>query len=451
MKYRRLRLAQVGRCALFVACLLLGTITLSAGASAATAPTTPVGQQLQWLEGATADLPLSPAALAAHFDAGFLAKVTTPQLNAVFASLGSPGAMQLLSVHSSAPSALSGIVALGTTRYIVQISVDASGLIVGLMFQPDGSTASTWSAIDHQLTTIAPNVSLVAANVSARGTCTAVHSLHPNAERPLGSMFKLFVLGAVANAIHDHRVSWSQELTVTAAIKVNGSGTLQDVPAGTQVSVETTAIKMISLSDNTAADMLIKLVGRSAVETQVRKWATKPTLDIPFLTVSEAFALKYANYPTMANTYLALPSSRRAAYLASTVDAVAPSAEQSSSAPRAINQFEWFATANDLCRAFAGLMKLQAEPGLGPISTVLSTNNGGIALSATTWPRIWFKGGSENGVLTLGYLTRDSQGSSYVVIGLTNNPTKVLAPAATDQILGIDTAAINKLHPSPNQ
>ena len=48
-------------------------------------------------------------------------------------------------------------------------------------------------------------------------------------------MFKLFVLGALAHQIAAGRVSWNQELTVTDALKSPGSGSLQDVPAGTRV------------------------------------------------------------------------------------------------------------------------------------------------------------------------------------------------------------------------
>ena len=148
-----------------------------------------------------------------------------------------------------------------------------------------------------------------------------------------------------------------------------------------------------------------------------------PSLDIPFLTVSELFALKYDDFPALARHYLSLGRSGRVAYLRSTVDAAAAE-EVGSAAPRDINSIEWFASADDLCRAFAGLASLSAEPGLHPLDTVLSTNDGGIGLNRTEWPTVWFKGGSEAGVLTLGYLARDASGHTFVVIALTENPAK---------------------------
>jgi beta-lactamase class A len=254
-------------------------------------------------------------------------------------------------------------------------------------------------------------------------------------------MFKLFVLGALATAIVEHRVRWDERVTVTAALKVGGSGTLQDAPDGTRLTVEQAAIKMISISDNTAADVLINLIGRDAVERQVRAWTADPSLDTPFLTVRELFALKYYDYPSFADRYLRLAVNRRAAYLASKVDPLPPSAERPTGAPRAIDSIEWFASAEDLCRAFSGLATLAAEPGLSPLGTVLSTNTGGLALSRTQWPRLWFKGGSEPGVLTLGYLARDARGQSFVVIALTEDPSRPVQEALARELADLDLIA----------
>jgi hypothetical protein len=259
-------------------------------------------------------------------------------------------------------------------------------------------------------------------------------------------MFKLFVLGALANEIRDHRLSWTQKVTVTGAIKVGGSGTLQDEPDGTTLSVEQAAIKMISISDNTAADLLLSLVGRAAVEHQVERWASHPSLDIPFLTVSELFALKYDDFPKLADHFLSLGPSARAAYLRSTIDAVPVGAEVAVSSPRDVDTIEWFASPDDLCRAFVGLRSLRAERGLGPIGTVLSVNDGGIDLSASLWPTVWFKGGSEPGVLTLGYLARDNKGQTFVVVVMIDNPTDAFNEQATAlQLLGVVAGAFDLL------
>jgi len=412
----------------------------AAGVPAVKVPSTPVGRQLDWLLGIGPRLPLSTKEISAHFDSAFLAQVSPAELNQALESLGPSGsATTLLGLSKVEADSLVALVHIGPSRYSVQLGVDAAGLIAGLLFQPaTTSVPSSWAQVDKQLTAIAPEVSLLAAKVGSDGTCSPVHSVLAGTPRPLGSMFKLFILGALANAVQHHRISWTQKVTVTAAIKVGGSGTLQSSPDGTKLTVEQVAIKMISVSDNTAADMLLKLVGRAAVEDQVRAWSSHASLDIPFLTVNEVFALKYHNFPAMADHYLSLDTSHRAAYLATTVDKVPASEEQSASMPRDVNSIEWFASADDLCRAFVGLAKFQAEPGLNPIGTVLSTNNGGIALSTSTWPRVWFKGGSEPGVLTLGYLARDSRGQTFVVVVLTEDTSKPVQESAAVELQALD-------------
>jgi beta-lactamase class A len=339
------------------------------------------------------------------------------------------------------------LVQIGPARYSVDLTVDGTGLIEGLFFKAAGTAVpQSWSQIEHQVASIAPVTSFLAAKVNKNGTCVPVRSVLATTPRPLASMFKLFVLGALANAIVENHARWTEKLTVTAAIKVNGSGTLKNAPDGTKLTVEEAADKMISISDNTAADMLLRLVGRSAVENQVRTWSSHAELDTPFLTVSELFALKYHDFPSLADHYLALSASKRAEYLATTVDKIKANAESSTASPRDIDSIEWFASADDLCRALAGLAGLQAESGLSPIGQVLSINNGGVTLNAKTWPRVWFKGGSEPGVLTLGYLARDRRGQSFAVIILTEDTAKPVQESTAVEIRALgDISAAFKL------
>jgi len=422
----------------------VSTFTAGGGLPAVTVPRSPVGKQLDWLLSVAPHLPLSSKEISAHFDAAFLAQVSASELNEALESLGPPGsATTLLQLSDVTATSLVALVRIGSSVYSVDLAVDGAGRIAGLLFKPAQANvaARSWSQLDKQLAEIAPGVSLVAAKVGPDGSCSPVHSVLAGTARPLGSMFKLFVLGALAQALHDHRITWSQQVAVTAALKVGGSGTLQDLPDGTKLTVEQAAVKMISVSDNTAADMLLKLVGRAAVQEQVRAWSKHASLDVPFLTVSELFALKYHDFPAMANHYLSLDPPEKAEYLASTVDRVTAGEEQSAGMPRDINSIEWFASADDICRALAGLAVLQSEPGLAPIATVMSTNNGGINLNAGTWPRVWFKGGSEPGVLTLGYLARDSRGQTFVVVVLTEDTSKPVQESLSVEIQALDVVA----------
>jgi hypothetical protein len=258
------------------------------------------------------------------------------------------------------------------------------------------------------------------------------------------------VLGALAEQIASGNLSWNQTLTVQDSSKsignAPGSGSLQFRPAGTRVTVQETATKMISISDNTAADMLIRLLGRPEVEAQVRKWSTSPSADEPFLTTREALLLHYASYPTLANEYLALSPNERTSFLASSVDPLPLSDVQESREPREIDSIEWFASPMDICRAFGGLQVLSAKSGLSPLTSIFSRNSGGIGLDPSKWPTVWFKGGSEPGVLTVGYLAKDSKGQTYVVSAMLSNPDSALSPDAVLQAIAAVKAAFGLLN-----
>jgi hypothetical protein len=175
---------------------------------------------------------------------------------------------------------------------------------------------------------------------------------------------------------------------------------------------------MISASDNTGANMLINLVGRSAVEAAtVATGMADPALDNPLLTTREFFDLKLYDYPTLAQKYLALNPSARQAFLTQSVDPLPLDKLNATpwTAPRDINSIEWFASPLDICHVYAALHVLAVKPGLSDVSKVLQINDGGLGLNAKQWPIVWFKGGSEPGVLTLNYLATSKTGSTYVV------------------------------------
>ena len=119
-----------------------------------------------------------------------------------------------------------------------------------------------------------------------------------------------------------------------------------------------------------------------------------------------------------------------------------------SAAPRDIDDIEWFASPSDLCALYAQLYGDASSATLQPVSTALSYNNGGIGLSRSTWPLVWFKGGSETGVLTLGYLARRADGTVAIVVVELSDPTKGIAAAVTIKALADIHAAFGLVPPS---
>ena len=187
---------------------------------------------------------------------------------------------------------------------------------------------------------------------------------------------------------------------------------------------------MISISDNTAANMLIALLGRHAVEAATRATGmADPALDVPFLTTRELFVLKLDDWPKLAQRYLALDAAGRQAMLSGTVDRVPLSALPTTpwTEPRDIGSLEWFASPTDICHVFASLATLAREPKLAPLAGILARNAGGMNLDPSRWRAVWFKGGSEPGVLTLNYLATTRTGQAYVASVLAADPSAPLA------------------------
>jgi hypothetical protein len=397
-------------------------------AKAVIPPDTPAGAQLRWLIGAVAHLPVSSALVRDHFDIAFLAQVGPDVLNQTLQAMVG---VKLLLIQASELSTVVAIVSADGAVPSAQIllTVDSRGLISVLRINPanTGPTPATWADVDADLHLVAPQVRLLVADVS-NGSCQPVHSIDPATAAPLGSAFKLYVLDALGNAVAAGKVGWNQTLTVTAQVKGLPPGDLQNEPDGTQISVLDTAAKMISVSDNTATDMLINLVGRSAVEAALTATGmASPALDRPFLTTREIFILKLDQWPALAKRYSAADEPSRRALLAGTVDRAPLPAVAAAGAwitPRDINSLEYFASASDICRAYASLAALARRPGLAPIGQVISLNDDGLQLDPAQWKTTWFKGGSEPGVLTLAYLATTRTGHSYVVTVLAENPSQ---------------------------
>jgi Beta-lactamase enzyme family/ORF 12 gene product N-terminal len=324
-------------------------------------PGTPAGAQLRWLIAATAHLPTSDAEVRAHVDPGLLPLLSPAAFNQSLQALNQwlragTGA-KLASVTVDEPTMVVAIVSAGGAgpRVRVGVTVEGRGLIGDLDVSPTiaGPVPATWAGVDAALRSVAPQVRLLVADVS-NGSCQPVHRIGPATAAPFGSVLKLYVLVALGQAVVAGKVAWDQPLTVTAQLKSLPSGVLQYEPDGTQISVRDAAAKMVFLSDNTATDMLINLVGRPAVEPALTATGmANPALNRPFLTTRETYVL--ALDPALAKRYLAANEAGRRALLANTVDRRplpdAVAAMRTSSTRADAYGFGWSASASDVRRA----------------------------------------------------------------------------------------------------
>jgi len=83
----------------------------------------------------------------------------------------------------------------------------------------------------------------------------------PDKRFPSASMVKVPIMAACYKAAEEGRISLTDDMTLKRTDKAPGSGTLRAAPPGTSVTVEKLIELMITDSDNTAANMLIDLLG----------------------------------------------------------------------------------------------------------------------------------------------------------------------------------------------
>jgi hypothetical protein len=408
--------------------------------SQATTPT-PAVDQLSWFIGASMRLPLSDSDIRAHFSDeayrafGGSAAAVSERL-APFADLR----LDRLG-PSRIPYAQSAIVT-GTSGAPMTMSVglDGDGRIASLLFAPRPAEPTSWSDVDRQLAALAPQASFAIDRVQD-GTCTTVHQVAGDTQRPLGSAFKLYVLGALGDAVASGRISWDDTVPIRDEWKSIGSGQLQNTPGGTRISYRRLAEEMISISDNTAADHLIHLLGRDAVQSMLTRFGNAdPQRTTPFLTTRELFALRTADFPGLAQRYLAAGPAQRAAMLPR-VDATPVGDLASWTTPRDIDTIEWFGSPEDMCRAMTGLAQEATRPSGGPIADALSMNDAGLLPDPSRYRTVWFKGGSELGVLTANYRIVARDGTTWVASVMLSNPDaaideKTALPAAQSIIRG---------------
>jgi len=430
----RLRIASlVFVVASFTACAHASD-TGSASASPAleaTVPSTPAGERLAWfldlMNERRGEISVSEAEAA--LTPAFLAQVPASQFAGLTKQLGGQlGKLALTSVQEISPHALVAFVTSGDARLKIGLDVEAEEphRFIGLNIRPakpEHPRPASWEAAESELSEVAATANLLAARIEG-GRCEPLRSVNGEASLALGSTFKLYVLLAAADAASAGKLDWKAPLAVRDEWKSLPSGVMQNEAAGKEIAVEQVARQMISISDNTATDHLLRTVGREAVEAAMaRTGHAAPQANRPFLSTRELFHLKLGDQAGR-DEYLAADEAGRRALLAKLEAAALPDLAAASSwkKPRAIDTLEWFATPADLCRAMVALKEAGSAEG-SPVLGILGQNPG-VRYDKERWAYVGFKGGSEPGVMNLTFLLRRKADDAWFFLSVGANDTK---------------------------
>lgn len=306
-------------------------------------------------------------------------------------------------------------------RFTVTIAL-ADGQVSTLFLQP---FVEPPSGLGEALTLLdeTGEFAYLVAEVTNDDECRPVDERDAERMMPLGSVFKLLVLGGVVDAVAGGELSWDDPVTIRDELDSYPSGVTQDVPAGETLTVRELAVQMISISDNTATDHLLHLVGRETVEAAQSRWGLADSEpNVPFLSTKELFQIKLT--PELRDAYLGADVAGRRSMLADLAEVPLPPIDELGTSwfePIEIDTLEWFATPRDICRIL-GRLALDDQA-----RSILESDPGP---PSERWARIGFKGGSEPGVLAAAWIVSDDDGRTFTVTGGVWNPEQAFDPTS---------------------
>lgn len=363
---------------------------------------------------------------AATFDARFLDEVPPAKLLGLAAQLAGSGGPVLgftdfqRAQHGSATFTLRFAHASAPGR--IELSPAPPHLVSGFRLFDLTQDADSIATIDADFAALPGKAGYGVYRLGDK-TPTLVQGRDPSAVFAIGSAFKLYVLAALTRQIKDGTARWSDVLPVTG--KSFPGGTLHTFPDGAPVTLHTLASLMIAISDNTATDILMRRVGQDALAREVKLAGhAKPDLVRPMLSTAQLFALKRAG-PSVTGHYAAAGPTERERLLAA-LDlapiATADPVEVFGHGPVAIDTIEWFASPADLASAMNDLGGLASPDALA----ILAMNPAMDEPTARRWAYVGYKGGSEDGVMSMTWLLRTHTGTWFAVSGSWNNPAAAL-------------------------
>lgn len=379
------------------------------------------------------------ADLPAMFTPDFLAQVPAAQIAAISQQLGAASGPPR-SVHAIEPTGPNrATLVIAMERDLVRMTMGleaapphriATLLITGT--EPRGGDSA--QALVAELRELPGEVSFAVARLDgAQPALIAQHQ--PDRTLAIGSTFKLVILGELASQVREGRRRWTDVVTIDRHSLP--SGLLQDWPLGAPLTLHSLAALMISRSDNTATDILLRVVGRENVERMMTAMGMgSAARNRPFLTTMEAFQLKADSADAIAAWGRADEAARRRLLRERYEEGgAAIDLSRFTATPMAIDTVEWFASANDLVRVMDWLRRNGDETAHG----ILAIGPGVSREIAGEFGYVGFKGGSEPGVINLTYLIRNNEGVWHVATGSWNNPAAAVEEA---RFVGLMTRAV---------
>lgn len=404
------------------------------------------GRQIQWIveQFSQPTTPLSE--IEARFVPGFdypslqtffdQLRLFYPDAQVVEVLLVTPRQATVIVADPSDPTAVGGLIDMSIQFTDGRINF----FLVQNFPQNPSSTGIADQGLDLQqaadkLGTLADETSLLVARIDETNSCSPLIERDADVLRATGSIFKTWLLGALAQGIEEGVVSAGETLPLVASEIVPVGEALSTEPLGTLFSVSDLAIMMMGTSDNTATDHLHERIGRQRAEDILVSFNhLAPEAMTPFLSINETFHLYWTVPEAEALAYAFGTEAEQRAYLQNVLEPLGPVTSFPQANASILVDGTWQASPMDLCNAIAASRQY---PDSGEAFALINESYGaneGVWSLRRNWERVWFKGGSlADGqgllVLTLGWLVESHDRGAFVVVGMANqdytSPTRI--------------------------
>ncbi|MDV3455465.1 serine hydrolase [Sphingomonas sp. HF-S4] len=367
-----------------------------------------------------------------YFAAGFRAQVSKEQFDALSRQfLASYGALKSVSRTRARSPWLAEIridYANGSGAATIEVDPATPHLVTGLRITGLTGNEESIETVAERLAGLHGVTGFALAKLGS-GAPELIASRQPDRPFAIGSAFKLVILAELVRATNSGERTWDDLVTLDGSQLPGGGYFLK--PKGTTVTLRELATQMISVSDNSATDILLHTLGREKIEAMLPLVGVKdPARNRPFLGTLEAFKLKGIAANDLAGRYLAADEAGRRSMLAGEVAGlpallIRPTLFRDGK-PVRIEELEWFLSPADLVRIMDWLRRNSECPRGAELRTVLSKNPGIAPPVAGKWQWVGYKGGSEPGVMNMTLLLQAKGGDWYAATASWNDPARAL-------------------------
>lgn len=187
------------------------------------------------------------------------------------------------------------------------------------------------------------------------GECNYITGKRANRLLPMASVSKLATAGAVLDAIRSEKLDINDELQITDSVRSLPSGTWHTLAIGTKRSIRRALQSMYIASDNTAHDLLLNRMGRTAVYNYAVEYMGHNP-DLPFLTTSELFKLSWSASPELQSLFFESSYNTRIELLENDINYLKLPLLTLDEDPVDPFQLQWFAKLGMICTVWADLL-----------------------------------------------------------------------------------------------